>query len=145
MVFVDREARDGAAQLAPALRALREGRTLAIAPEGSRSFGTRPGAFKRGAFYLARRARVPLVPVVIHNAADVLPRGAALLRSDVPVEVTVLPPMDAARWRARELGGQADALHARYLDALGFAPAGASPDEPAPAHARRASGLPLAV
>jgi putative phosphoserine phosphatase/1-acylglycerol-3-phosphate O-acyltransferase len=145
MVFVDREARDGAAQLAPALRALREGRTLAIAPEGSRSWGTRPGAFKRGAFYLARRARVPLVPVVIHNAADVLPRGAALLRSDVPVAVTVLPPMDAARWRARELGAQADALHARYLDALGFAPGGASPDEPAPAHAVPAGGLPLAV
>lgn len=129
MVFVDRDARDGAAQLAPALAALRGGRTLAIAPEGVRSHGTRPGAFKRGAFYLARRARVPLVPVVIHNAADVLPRGAALLRSDIPIEVTVLPPLDAANWRARELGARAEALHARYLDLLGFASSGPFTDD----------------
>lgn len=122
MVFVDRSAKDGAAQLAPALTVLRAGRTLAIAPEGQRSYGTRPLPFKRGAFYLARRARVPLIPVVIHNAADVLPRGSALVRGDVPIEVTVLPPQDAANWKARDLGAHAEALHALYLELLGFAP-----------------------
>lgn len=123
MVFVDRNSPDGGGQLAPALAALRGGRSLAVAPEGQRSHGTRPAPFKRGAFYLARRARLPMVPVVIHNAADILPRGTALLRSDVPVQVTVLPPLDAAQWRARDLGAHADALHARYLELLGFVPA----------------------
>lgn len=121
MIFVDRDsARGGARALGPALEALRGGRSLAIAPEGTRSVSTRPGAFHRGAFYLARRARVPIVPVVIHNSGDVLPRGGLLLRGDVPVQVTVLPPLQASHWHAGDLARHADALHQRYLRLLGF-------------------------
>ena len=122
-VFVDRAAPDGVRQLAPAVDALRAGRAVVIAPEGTRSYGTVPAPFKRGAFYLAKRARVPLIPVVIHNAADVLPRGELLLKPRVPVEISVLPPIDTSGWRARDLGAEAAALHARYLEALGFLPA----------------------
>jgi putative phosphoserine phosphatase/1-acylglycerol-3-phosphate O-acyltransferase len=121
-VFVDRSSPDGVRQLAPALEALRSGRSVVIAPEGTRSYGTLPAPFKRGAFYLARRARVPIVPVVIHNAADVLPRGDLLLKPRVPVAVTVLPPLDTSAWRAGSLAAEAEALHARYLEVLGFLP-----------------------
>ncbi|MEE4299042.1 MAG: HAD-IB family hydrolase [Pseudomonadales bacterium] len=121
-VFVDRGSKAGVRQLAPAVDALRAGKAVLIAPEGTRSYGTLPAPFKRGAFYLAKRARVPILPVVIHNAADVLPRGSLLLKPRVPVEVTVLPPIDTSSWRASDLGAQADALHARYLEELGFLP-----------------------
>lgn len=121
-VFVDRGSGKGTSQLAPALDALRDGKAVLIAPEGTRSYGTLPAHFKRGAFYLAKRARVPILPVVIHNAADVLPRGELLLKPRVPVEVTVLPPIDTSAWRARDLAEHAEALHARYLETLGFLP-----------------------
>lgn len=121
-VFVDRDSKQGVRQLAPAVDALREQKAVLIAPEGTRSYGTLPAPFKRGAFYLAKRARVPILPVVIHNAADVLPRGELLLKPRVPVEVTVLPPIDTSAWHARDLAGQAEALHARYLEELGFLP-----------------------
>ena len=128
MVFVERGVNKGMAQLAPALDALAEGRSVVIAPEGTRSYGTLPASFKRGAFHLAARAQVPLVPVVIHNAADVLPRGSLMLRPRVPIEVSVLPPIDSAAWYSGDLRAQADALHARYLEVLGFAPpAGEAP------------------
>lgn len=119
-IFVDREG-GGFGQLRPALDALRAGQTLAIAPEGTRSRATLPGPFKRGAFYLALRARVPLVPVVIHNAVDALPRGSFMLRAGTTVEVDILPPIDPATWGARDLQDQADDLRQRYLEALGFA------------------------
>lgn len=47
---------------------IRDGLSVAIFPEGSRSFGPDLGPFKRGAFLLAIEAQVPLVPVTIVNA-----------------------------------------------------------------------------
>jgi len=119
-IFVDREG-GGFGQLRPALDALRAGQTLAIAPEGTRSRATLPGPFKRGAFYLALRSRVPMVPVVIHNAVDALPRGSLMLRAGTTVEVEILPPIDPSTWRPRQLQEHADDLRQRYLEALGFA------------------------
>lgn len=119
-IFVDRQG-GGFGQLRPALDALRSGQTLAIAPEGTRSRATLPGPFKRGAFYLALRARVPLVPVVIHNAVDALPRGSFMLRAGTTVEVEVLPPIDPSAWQPRQLQDYADDLRQRYLQALGLA------------------------
>ena len=136
-VFVDRSSPEGVRQLAPALDALREGRAVVIAPEGTRSYGTLPAPFKRGAFHLACRAQVPILPVVIHNAADVLPRGDLLLKPRVPVEVTVLPPVDTSAWTEGSLAEEAEALHQRYLEVLGFLPPQA-PEAPA-------TGLPIAV
>lgn len=118
-IFVDREG-GGLAQLRPALEALRAGQSLAVAPEGTRSRATLPGPFKRGAFYLALRARVPLVPVVIHNAVDALPRGSFMLRAGTTIEVEVLPPIDPATFNAQHLQAHADALRVRYLEVLGF-------------------------
>lgn len=121
-IFVDRQG-GGFGQLRPALDALRAGQSLAIAPEGTRSRATMPGPFKRGAFYLALRAQVPLVPVVIHNAVDALPRGSFMLRAGTTIEVEILPPLDPRAWRARQLQEHADDLRQRYLQALGFAAA----------------------
>ncbi len=126
-IFVDRES-GGFAQLRPALAALRDGQTLAVAPEGARSRTTMPGPFKRGAFYLALRARVPLVPVVIHNAVDALPRGSFLLRAGTTIELEVLPPIDPRSWPNRDLAAQADSLRERYLEVLGFRSRPAAPD-----------------
>ena len=45
---------------------LKEGRSVCIAPEGTRSTSTNLGRFKKGAFHLAMQAGVPIVPIVIH-------------------------------------------------------------------------------
>jgi putative phosphoserine phosphatase/1-acylglycerol-3-phosphate O-acyltransferase len=60
----------------PLVEAMREeGRSVALAPEGTRSVSPNLGPFKKGAFHLAMQAGVPMVPVVIHNAGDVAPKG----------------------------------------------------------------------
>jgi 1-acyl-sn-glycerol-3-phosphate acyltransferase len=60
------------------LHALKAGESLAIFPEGTFSpdFGLLP--FRDGAFFLAAKARVPIVPVVIEGARKILPEGRFL-------------------------------------------------------------------
>jgi 1-acyl-sn-glycerol-3-phosphate acyltransferase len=69
-IFVHRGEVDRQA-LQKALRVLREGRILAVAPEGTRS---RSGVLQRGkegAAYLAARTGVPLLPVVAYGQEKV--------------------------------------------------------------------------
>ena len=95
---------------------LASGRSLVIAPEGTRSVLGQIQPFKHGAFYLARRAGVPLVPIVLHNVKDALPKGALLLRA-ATIRVTVLPPVQPEN--IRSVRGACSALEDRYVELLG--------------------------
>lgn len=118
-VFVDRDhVGDPKKALEPAVAALREGRSVAIAPEGTRSRDGRLGEFKRGAFHLARQAGVPIVPVVIHNAPDALPTGGLVVRP-AEVKVTVLPPVATKGWTLRSIAPQTRRIRELYLHELG--------------------------
>lgn len=129
-VFVDRADRAQAARaLAPAVATLRRGVAVAMAPEGTRSRGAAIGRFRKGAFRIAMAAGVPLVPIVIENAADVLPRGAWIMTA-ATVRVRVLPPLDTRGWRPETLDREVAAVERLYRRALG-AP------EPAQAPAER--------
>jgi putative phosphoserine phosphatase/1-acylglycerol-3-phosphate O-acyltransferase len=119
VVFIDRaDSAKAIEALAPALKALREGRSLAIAPEGTRSRTRRLGPFKKGAFHLAMQARVPIVPIVFQNALDVLPRGALVLRP-ANVRAVVLPPVDTSRWTRSGLDAEIEKIRKQYLEVLG--------------------------
>ena len=91
-VFVDRDDNNQAAVLQQARDVLASGRSLVIAPEGTRSVLGEIQPFKHGAFYLARKADVPLVPIVLHNVKDALPKGGLLIRP-ARIRITVLPPV----------------------------------------------------
>jgi putative phosphoserine phosphatase/1-acylglycerol-3-phosphate O-acyltransferase len=81
---------------------MREGYSLAISPEGTRSPTPRMGRFKKGAFHMAMQAGVPIVPVVIRNAGLHLWRGATVMRPGT-IDVAVLPPISVSDWRPEEL------------------------------------------
>ncbi len=91
-IFVDRDESDQREVLQRALQVLKSGRSLVIAPEGSRSTLGDIQPFKHGAFFLARKAGVPIVPIVLHNVKDALPNGGWLIRP-ATIRVTVLPPI----------------------------------------------------
>jgi putative phosphoserine phosphatase/1-acylglycerol-3-phosphate O-acyltransferase len=118
VVFVDRRDTGKAIDaLKPALEALRHGRSILIAPEGTRRPTPRLGPFKKGAFHLAMQAGVPIVPVVFRNVLDALPKGALVIHPAI-VEAVVLPPIDTSAWTRESLDAEIEAIRRRYLEVL---------------------------
>ena len=57
-----------------ARRTLRDGMSVVVFPEGSRTYNGHMGTFKRGAFMLADELQLPVVPLTINGSFDVMPR-----------------------------------------------------------------------
>jgi putative phosphoserine phosphatase / 1-acylglycerol-3-phosphate O-acyltransferase len=117
--FIDRsdtqKAKDA---LAPAVERLRrDGVSLCIAPEGTRSITPRPGPFKKGAFHIAMQAQVPMVPIVIRNAGELMWRDSQTVRPGT-VEVVVLPPVDTSGWTVETIDEHVAEVRQLYLDTL---------------------------
>src|SRR3546814_21131015 len=93
----------GIRAMEPLVEAIRkEGKSICIAPEGTRSLTPKLEPFKKGACHLAMQAEVPIVPIVIHNATDVAPKNEFVMRP-ATVRVTVLPPVDRSEEHTSEL------------------------------------------
>lgn len=74
MVFIERAAKRSAVRsLRQAADRVRNGATICIFPEGTRSRDARVAAFKPGAFEVALAAGVPIVPVAMSGTGAVLP------------------------------------------------------------------------
>jgi putative phosphoserine phosphatase/1-acylglycerol-3-phosphate O-acyltransferase len=101
----------------PAVEALREGLSLVIAPEGTRSSTPRLGPFKKGAFHAAMEAGVPIVPVVFRNALDALPNKAFVVRP-ATVEVVVHPPISTEDWSREDLDARIEEIHRLFVETL---------------------------
>jgi putative phosphoserine phosphatase/1-acylglycerol-3-phosphate O-acyltransferase len=117
-VFIDRFNHVRAVEaLKPAIDALRSGLSIAIAPEGTRMPTPRLGRFKKGAFHIAMAAGVPIVPLVIRNAGDALPKHGVVLRPS-QVEVVVHPPIPTTGWRHEDLERHVADVHRLYAETL---------------------------
>ncbi|PND48615.1 HAD-IB family hydrolase [Rhodococcus sp. ENV425] len=116
--FVDRANTEQAkAALGPVVDTLREGTSVIIAPEGTRSLTPEIGRFKKGAFHIAMQAGVPIVPVVIRNAGEVLWKHSTVLRPGT-VDVVVLDPIDVSDWTLEELGTRVAEVEDLYRKTL---------------------------
>lgn len=74
---------------------IRSGRSFGVFAEGTRA---RPGEFlpfKKGAFYMAAQAQVPIVPVAIRNSDVLMGKGTGEAKSGV-IDFVMLPPVPTA-------------------------------------------------
>ena len=121
MLFVDRDDSEQArATMEEAGRLIQNGTHVMVCPEGRRS---QPGEgllpFKKGAFYLALSAGVPIQPMVVLGTERILPpgsrrihSGSAILRFGKPIELqeneTVESLMERTRTSIQELIDQGE-------------------------------------
>ncbi|MDN5858819.1 MAG: HAD-IB family hydrolase [Pseudonocardia sp.] len=118
MAFVDRgNTAQAKAALEPAVQRLRDGISLVMAPEGTRSPTPALGRFKKGAFHVAMQAGVPIVPVVIRNAGELMWRGASTVREGT-VQVTVLPPVPTRDWVVDSIDEHVADVREMFLETL---------------------------
>ncbi len=79
---------------------LRDGSSVMLFPEGTRSTDGEIKPFKHGAFTLAKEFGVPVVPIVIDGTRDALPKHGLVFRQKAPITIRIhvlepVPP-DAA-------------------------------------------------
>ncbi len=119
-VFIDRKNSASAIEaMAPLVDVIQnEGKSVAIAPEGTRSLSPKLLPFKKGAFHLALQAGVPVLPIIIHNAGDVAPKNEFIMRP-ATVKVDVLPPVDTSDWTVENMDAQVAQIRQMFLDTLG--------------------------
>jgi len=122
--FVDRDDRRDRHRTARALYTLAtRGAALGFFPEGTfdKSPGLKP--FHLGAFSAAARAKLPVVPVVIHGARWKLPSGRFLPRPG-PLLVHICRAVQPQPAEARALMAQTRRAMLEHLDEPDLAPAG---------------------
>ena len=120
VVLIDRKDHDKAVEALGALvDTMRiEGKSVCVSPEGTRSITPKLAPFKKGAFHLAIQAGVPVVPIVIRNSVDVMPKGSAIYHP-ATVDVEVLPPVDTSAWATETIDDHVNEVRDMYLRALG--------------------------
>jgi putative phosphoserine phosphatase/1-acylglycerol-3-phosphate O-acyltransferase len=118
-VFIDRFDHEKAvAALKPVVASIRQGLSLVLSPEGTRSPTPRLGRFKKGAFHMAMAAGVPIVPIVLRNTIDALPKHGIIVRP-ATIEVVVHPPIPTADWQAEDIDRHIEEIRQLYVDTLG--------------------------
>jgi len=111
---VNRKDRESAIEsVEKAAKAMREGQSFLIYPEGTRSPDGRLQEFKKGAFVLAIKAGVPIVPVLCSGAQRVMAKHSMVIH---PGEILVefLEPIDASKYALEER----ETLNQRVHDAM---------------------------
>src|SRR5215468_433369 len=96
VMAIDRSNRELALKtMAAATDRIRSGISFGVFAEGTRA---KPGEFlpfKKGAFYMARDAGVPIVPVAMLNTDYLMGKGTGVARAGT-IEMVFLPPLSTA-------------------------------------------------
>lgn len=117
-IFIDRSNKKKAlASMKNAADVLKNGTSIAIAPEGTRSGSKKLGVFKKGAFHLAMKAGVPIIPIVIKNAYMAMPKGSKMF-SPTHIEVVVLDPVDTSEWKPKHLDSYVEEVRNLFVKEL---------------------------
>jgi len=77
---------------------LRDGVSLVIFPEGTRTYTGELGKFKRGAFQLATQLSLPIVPVTLRGSFERMPRNSVNVTRG-PIEMFIHEPVDPHLYR----------------------------------------------
>lgn len=119
-----RDSRRTAKSVRAVIDGVRQGRSLAVFPEGTRTPDGRLQEFKPGAFKIAIKAGVPIVPVAIRGTFELLPK-TSLAPIPGSVDVFICEPIDTAEYKD-DVAGLVDRTKTAVQSALSGPPADTS-------------------
>lgn len=104
-IMIDRSnPRDAMASIERAVQTIRSGQSVILFPEGTRTINGKLQPFKRGAFTLAAKSGVPVVPMTINNTFSIMPKGSLnVKRADISVILEKPIPIDGLENKTDEL------------------------------------------
>lgn len=104
-ISVDRGGtRDTVEAMNEAAQRIREGTSVVIFPEGSRSPDGSIQPFKKGGFTLAIKSKVPIVPVAISGSRDIMPKGKWTVHPG-KIRIAISPPIETERFGLKDREG----------------------------------------
>jgi len=106
--------REALKSLLMASEVLKNGRSVHIFPEGTRSETGNILPFKRGAFMIAQKAHAPILPVAIIGSNRITPKKSLKIRK-AKVKLIIGEPIETRRKKAQELQ---EAAYATITDNL---------------------------
>ncbi len=93
-ISIDRSNRESAFRsIREASEKIKNGVSLMIFPEGTRSMDGRLLPFKKGGFVLAVESGVPIVPIAIHGSRSVMPKKQMKIKAG-NISLEILKPVD---------------------------------------------------
>ncbi|GAU78596.1 1-acyl-sn-glycerol-3-phosphate acyltransferase [Fusibacter sp. 3D3] len=105
-IFMDRsDIRQQVKGISQGVQSLKEGQSMVIFPEGTRSPDGKVKAFKPGGLKLATKSGVPIVPVTIKGSKDIMKKGSLLIKP-ANVEIIISEPI----WINKEMNKETVAL-----------------------------------
>lgn len=100
-ISIDRSNRTSAIKsLKKAGTMMRNGVSVLIFPEGTRSYDSSIQPFKKGGFVLAVDSGVPIVPVIIHGTWPIMPKKQILIKPG-NVVLDVAKPIDTSNYTVK--------------------------------------------
>jgi 1-acyl-sn-glycerol-3-phosphate acyltransferase len=97
---------------------LRRNTSVIFFPEGTRSRDGRLNRFSRGAFELAIREQVPVLPLVIDGTHGCLPKNSWVFKPDVHAKLMVLDPVPTEGLEANQVEELIDKVRGVMTDHL---------------------------
>jgi len=114
------QSREALKSLFKAVEVLKSGRSIHIFPEGTRSENGDLKPFKRGAFIIAEKAGVPVLPVTIIGSNRLTPKKSLKI-SKATVRLVIGKPIETSGRRAQEIQENVFETISRDLDKYGKA------------------------
>ena len=75
-------------------KTLASGMSVYIFPEGTRSETGKIAHFKQGAFILAKKSNVPILPIVIQGTYNALPKHSIVIHGSHSIDIHILDEID---------------------------------------------------
>jgi 1-acyl-sn-glycerol-3-phosphate acyltransferase len=117
-VLIDRQDPRGAvAAIRDGIKELPEGWSVAVFPEGTRTRSGEMNRFKKGAFHIAMQTVLPMVPIGLDGARDIIPADAWVTRPGV-VYVTVGEPIPTSDWKVATMNQHVAHVRQRVVECI---------------------------